>query len=479
MATVRNHHRMATVDALAQALEISKACVAAESGLLPPVREADALHAKLDLGLGEDGCSFDELVVRLRAIVEASPNSSNHRFLNTLFGTREPAALVGEWLAAVSNVSMYTYKVAGPQVLIEQELISRMSAKVGYQSGEGTFTPGGSLSNLTAMLLARNEAVPNAREDGLSGTPLTVYTSADGHYSTAKNAGILGLGRAHVRRVGTDSEGRMKPDALAAMIDADRAAGLTPVFINATAGTTELGAFDPIRALARVAKAHGVWLHVDGALGGTLLMSTRHRRLLDGCEHSDSFTWDAHKMMGVPIICSAILVRERGLLQKHLNESANYLFQTANDDLNPGVRSIQCGRRNDALKLWAAWKLLGDAGYDVRVDKQMALSVRAAAMVDADPDLVLVRQPQSINVCFEVRGSTSVEVCAELDRTGVIKVGYCTIGDRCAIRLVCVNPDMTDADLEQFFGEVKACAARLVRDELSPTSPPARRSPKP
>ena len=191
MATVRNHHRMATVDALAQALEISKACVAAESGLLPPVREADALHAKLDLGLGEDGCSFDELVVRLRAIVEASPNSSNHRFLNTLFGTREPAALVGEWLAAVSNVSMYTYKVAGPQVLIEQELISRMSAKVGYQSGEGTFTPGGSLSNLTAMLLARNEAVPNAREDGLSGTPLTVYTSADGHDSTTKNAGIL------------------------------------------------------------------------------------------------------------------------------------------------------------------------------------------------------------------------------------------------------------------------------------------------
>ncbi len=142
---------------------------------------------------------------------------------------------------------MYTYKVAGPQVLVEREVLARMAAAVGFEGGEGAISPGGSLGNLTAILIARNEALRDARERGLRGERLTCYTSAEAHYSIRKSAGILGLGRRAVRPVRTDRQGRMRPDGLREAIAADRAAGRRPLAVNATAGTTVAGAFDPQR----------------------------------------------------------------------------------------------------------------------------------------------------------------------------------------------------------------------------------------
>src|SRR5690606_15494221 len=131
--------------------------------------------------------------------------------------------------------------------------------------------------------------------------------SAASHYSIRKAAGLAGLGRDGVRTVPVDAEGRMEPEALARMIEEDRATGVVPVMINATAGTTVLGAFDPLPAIADVAERARVWLHVDAAYGGSILLSPRHRGLLAGCERADSLTWDAHKLLNVPLTCSALL----------------------------------------------------------------------------------------------------------------------------------------------------------------------------
>ena len=448
--------------ALERAFELAVAQVETEAEL---PRRGDITPARLgeELGIAIDprGSTFDEVVGRLHRILAETPSAAGPRFFNQLFGGRDPIAVVAEMLTPLTNTSMYTFKVAGPQVLVEREVLARMLRLVGYPRGAGTFSPGSSLANLTAMLIARNEAVADARERGLKGERLTVYTSADGHYSIPKAANILGLGRGNARPIETDGRGRMRVELLEAALRRDLERGCRPVMINATAGTTVLGAFDPIREIAAVAAEHGVWLNVDGALGGSVLLSDRHRHLAAGAELVDSFVWNAHKMMGVPLPCSVLLLKRQGLLERHLNETADYLFQSEADELNPGTRSLQCGRRNDALKLWAAWRLHGDRGYGRRIDRLFELAAHAARRIEEDPELELVMPPESICVCFEAPGVSSAAICERLDDTGRLLVGHGQAGGRRAIRLVCVNPDLGESDLDAALDEIKRTAAEL------------------
>ncbi len=451
-------------DVLDLAAEIARRLMARddEALVLPEPREFVEL---LDLTPPRESQPLESAAERMWRLFERTPSTTGRRFFNQLFGGRDDAALLGEIVAAVANTSMYTYKAAGAQVLAEQALIRHMGRFVGWHECDGLFTPGGSMSNFAAMLVARNEALEGARDGGLDSNRVAVYTSVEAHYSVRKNVGMLGLGRDNVRAIGTDTEGRMCPKMLDAAIRKDIAAGVTPVMVVATSGTTVQGAFDPLREIAAVTGEHGVWLHVDGAFGGSLLLSKHRRHLLDGCELADSFTWDAHKMMGVPLTSSVALFRDPSLPLKHLDESATYLFQRDEATFNPGMRSLQCGRRNDSIKLWVAWQHHGDAGYERRVERLFALAAHAVAAVEAEPRFTLVKQPQSINICFTVEGVDATEVCDLLDRAGRAKVSHGTVDGMATVRLVCVNPDLTEADLDAFFDHVRWAAGELLACE--------------
>lgn len=185
-------------------------------------------------------------------------------------------------------------------------------------------------------------------------------------------------------------------------------------------------------------------------------------------------------MMGVPVVCSAILVRRRGLLTRSFHEPASYLFRTDSsptdaDCWDPGTRSMQCGRRHDALKLWCAWQHYGDEGYDARVRRQFALARYALRRVEDDPELVLSCPTQSINVCFEVAGKSSAEICDRLARQGRAIVGTGVVDGRRLIRLVCVNPDQDESDLDTFFREVKTVADQLGEGDNAVASRPRAR----
>lgn len=415
----------------------------------------------LALELAEDGQPLDQVLHDLERILLASPATAGPRFWNQLFGGREAAATAADMLASVVNHSMYTLKVAGPLVVLENVVLERMMAIAGFAGGEATLAPGGSISNLGAMLIARNVASGDARDAGLHAIRGRVYTSAESHYSVRKAAMIAGIGRENCVEVAVDARGRMLADALDAALRADRAAGALPMMVNATAGTTVRGAFDPIDAIADVCTAHGVWLHVDGAFGGTLLLSPRARHLLAGLERADSFTWDAHKLMGVPLLCSALMVRRRGLLTTHFGENASYLFQNPEAAVDPGTRSLQCGRRNDALKLWAAWRHHGDRGWAARVDRQLMLAQSLAARVDVHPRLDLVEAPASLNVCIRVPGADAAAVCAWLAREGEHLVGHATVRDETVVRVAVVDPAHTEADLAQLLHDLDRAGQAL------------------
>jgi glutamate/tyrosine decarboxylase-like PLP-dependent enzyme len=402
---------------------------------------------------------WEDVAADLESLALRGPRTTTRAFFNQLFGGRLGSAVVADMLVSLLNQSMYTYKVAGPQVLVERALIDHMGRRVGYSEPDGTFAPGGSLSNLVAMVVARNEAFPEARSQGLLGRRPMLYVSAEGHYSIRKNAGVIGLGRERVKVVPVDDHGRMDPTALARQVRRDRDQGAEPFLVVATAGTTVRGAFDPIDQLATVAEEEGLWLHVDGAFGGSMLLSERAKPRLAGSEQADSFTWDAHKLMGVPLTSSVLLLRERGLLDRHLSEDADYLFQgDAEPSLDPGHRSLQCGRRNDALKLWAAWQRHGDAGFEARIDRCLELAAFCARAVEARPRFRLTEPPASVNVCFEVVGADPDDVVTRLNAEGRAVVGTAQVAGRRVIRWVAVNPELAEEDVLDFLDAVQAAA---------------------
>ena len=445
-----------------------------------PPPSPEQLRAELDLSLPAEPRQEGEWFDALREVVERTPSTSSHRFYNQLFAGRIPAATVAEALTALLNSSMYTYKAAGVHTLIERRVIARLCELVGYRSGGGTFAPGGSMANLVALIVARNEAFPRVRDEGgAAAAGAVVYVSDQGHYSIRKNAGMLGIGRANVRAVRSDHEGRMIPSALSEAIAADREAGRTPLCVVATAGTTVMGAFDPIDEIATLCERERIWLHVDAAFGGSFLLHPELRQRLRGVERSNSVAWCAHKMMGVPMPCSAILVRyaerssscsgaspggeDPNLLRRHFNEAADYLFQQDEADLNLGHESLQCGRRNDAFKLWAAWQALGDRGWRERLERQRHLALTAVARIEREPALELLHRPESLCVCFTVSGVASDELCAELSRRGLESVGYGLVRGAKAVRLVTSNPEVTEGEIERFFDDLLAVADDLRR----------------
>ena len=434
------------------------AATEAEVAVRPPLPPTSA--GKLVPPITHEGRPLGDVLELLGELARRVPLTTTPKFFNQLFSGRDSIATAADMLVAHLNVSMYTYKAAGPLVVAENSLIDHMLEIAGFVGGEGTFTTGGSLSNLLAIAIARNEA--EARQ--LGRPRLALYTSTESHYSVPKAVTLLGFGRGATRKIACDEQGRMIPSALAATLRADIDDGICPVMINATAGTTVMGAFDPIDELADIAREYGVWLHADGAWGGALLLVPEvRRRLFAGLERCDSLTWDAHKLMGVPLTCSVVLLRQRGLLERHLGEEAEYLFQVDTPELNPGIRSIQCGRRNDALKLWAAWQHHGDAGYRARLERLLAMRDHVVASIEATPELRMCHVPESLNICFEMPGVSSEQLCSELNARGLAVVGHARVNGRSTIRLVIANPDQSEAVLDEFLAAVLLVGRDLAR----------------
>lgn len=434
--------------------------------------DPEELRSRLDLTLPEGGCSLDDLYRVIDEYLEHAVRTGHPQYFNQLWSGFTLPGFLGEVITGLTNTSMYTYEVAPVATLMEMELVQRMGRLAGFEDPEGLFLTGGSNGNLQAMMIARNRALPEVKHAGFTrDARLAAFVSEEAHYSFEKAANILGLGMERVIKVKTDEAGRMLPEDLEQKIEDSRAAGLRPFFVGATAGTTVKGAFDPCERIVPLARRHGLWFHVDGSLGGTALLSPRHRHLLDGLEQADSFVWNAHKLMGLPLICSVFLVREKGrLLASNSVDGADYIFHDDGhgaSDLGP--LSLQCGRRPDALKLWLSWKYYGDTGYAERVDRFFDLAAYAEEIVRDTEELELMAPRSSVTVCFRYRtpgiedlNAFNLRLRRELARSGRSLVNYGFLGEDMAIRLVIANHELTREDVELFFRNVLSAAESLL-----------------
>ena len=414
--------------------------------------DAEDLYATLDLSLNDNGIADADFKNVMTEVIEATPKTATNLFFNQLFGGRQGKAVFGDLLAVMLNNSMYTYKVAGPQVGIELEIIHKSCEMIGYgKTSSGTFPTGGSMSNYMALIMGRDAADPKFRNEGKSKN-LLAYASVESHYSNAKNASFAGIGRNNVRYIETDELGRMNPVKLDEQIQKDIADGHTPAFVNATAGTTVLGAFDPIDAIADVCEKYdSIWFHVDGAYCGGAMFSAKYKHLLKGVDRSDSFSYNAHKMLGTPLTCSIILVKDKKYLSSSFSNDAEYLYQTDGDEFNLGKTSFQCGRRNDALKFWTLWKSLGTNGLEKIIDQQFILADVARDYVRNNSDYQLYSFDDSISICFNYKGIDPDVLCTALYEEKETVVGFGNFREDTFIRLVTINGTNEPEDLLNFF----------------------------
>ena len=271
---------------------------------------------------------------------------------------------------------------------------------------------------------------------------------------------FIGVGRDQVRYIETNEKGEMRIDLLEEAIKNDLRNGFHPFFINLTAGTTVMGAFDPIRAVVGIASKYDLWVHVDGAYCGAVFFSPKYRQLMDGVELADSFSFNAHKMLGVPLSSSIITVKENQWLEHSFSNDASYLYQTDTDEYNLGKTSLQCGRRNDALKFWALWKSLGTQGLAEMVERQFALADQARTYIRQHEDYQLFSFDDSISVCFNYKNISAEMICTSLYSEGEIMVGFGKFREDVFIRLVTVNSNLTSIDMDNFFSQLEAFVAR-------------------
>ncbi|NNM23659.1 MAG: aminotransferase class V-fold PLP-dependent enzyme [Flavobacteriaceae bacterium] len=438
-----------------------------------PVAEfiaSGALFDRLDLELGEEPISDEMLRESLEDLVMTTPRTATNAFFNQLFGGRNDKAVLGDLLSVLLNNSMYTYKAAGPQVGVEKIVLRKVCDLIGWdENSDGTFASGGSMTNLMSMLMARDAKDNDARYHGLS-NKLTVYTSEESHYSVPKNAAFSGIGRNQVRYIQVYKFGKMDPEVLEYAIQEDMTAGNIPTLVNATAGTTVLGAFDDIEAISAICQRYDIWLHVDGAYCGSVIFSNRYRHLIRGVEKVDSFSLNAHKMMGTPLTCSLLMVKDKQYLYDSFSNDADYLYQTDHDEFNLGKTSLQCGRRNDALKFWTLWKSVGTKGLEAMVDKQFELAEVARDYVKTHSNYTLHSYDDSISVCFNYKDLPARELCTLLYEHSKLLVGYGSFGKEEFIRLVTINVQNDKEDILNFFQVIEEFVAENKSLFLKPSS---------
>ncbi|XP_065053236.1 acidic amino acid decarboxylase GADL1-like [Rhopilema esculentum] len=446
-------------------------------------RSPEDVVKEIDFEVKDDGANLNELLNVSKKALDLSVKTGHPHFFNQLFAGLDITGLMGQWIGTTANTSMYTYEMSPVFGTMEKSVLKKMLEIVGFKNGDGMLFPGGSISNMQSMNVARYKFNPNIKEEGLFGMPrLALFASEEAHYSTMKAAATLGLGTKSVKKIKTDENGKMILEDLRAQIISSQSQGERPFYVCATSGTTVAGAFDRLEEIADICSEFGLWFHVDAAWGGGALLSKKYKHLLKGIERADSATWNPHKLMSVPVQCSVLLIKEHGLLQQCNKAGAKYLFQQDKKLYNAvwdtGDKTFQCGRPNDAFKLWLMWKAKGTRGFEAHIDRAFDNSRYLAEQIKRRDGFELLIEPQCTNVCFRYIPPSLTnmpdgpekmqrlhkippEIKKRMTLKGSMMVGYQPLKDHVNFfRMIVISSVVTHEDMDFVLDEIE----RLGKD---------------
>lgn len=378
----------------------------------------------------------------------------NPRYIAHLNCPISATAVAGDVLASAVNTAVESWDQASSAALIEQKILTWLCNSLHWEQPgiHGVFTSGGTQSNLQALLIARAKAI---EAHGYASLPrLCILHTEATHYSVARAAHTLGLHPTiGCREVPTGKDHRMSPAALKQTIVGCRNSGLIPIAIVSTAGTTDLGAIDPLSRIADIAHQNNIHLHVDAAYGGVLLTSPTQRHRLDGIELADSVSIDFHKTFFQPVACSALLLHNIEDL-KQISWHADYLNPSSSSALNLADYSLQTTRRFDALKLWLVLRTHGAQTIGEAFDACCEKANQVAAQVANHPLFELHSQPQLSTVVFRVTHPDAIsaqQLKQNLFSAGEAVIATTSIDGQSWLKFTILDPTLSVADTEQLL----------------------------
>ncbi len=415
----------------------------------------------------DEGVGLDAVLGELasliwsHSVVASDPATVAHLHPPTLV-----PAVATELLIGATNQSMDSWDQSPAATEVEQRLMAWLVALAGLPAtGSGVMTSGGTASNVLAVTLARSWAGTRLGVDVLAtGLPdearsWRILCSDQAHFSIQRAAAQLGLGRDAVTPVATTAEGTMDVAALDVAFAHAHDADERVIAVIATAGTTDLGAFDPLEQIGARARRHDVWFHVDAAVGGAFLLSDTLRGALAGLESVDSFTVDFHKLWWQPFNASALVVRDETRFDL-LRVRSSYLDR--GDELEGVVnlvgRSLDTSRRFDAAKVFATLRSVGRRQLAAMLEHLVALTRYAGELVEADPRLELLASPTSVMCVFDAKNADADDlrrVQQGLLARGEMVLGRTEIKGRAALKFTFMNPLTTRTDVERLVAMVK------------------------
>jgi aromatic-L-amino-acid/L-tryptophan decarboxylase len=371
-----------------------------ERPVFPKVTPGEVL-AQLSAHAPEDGEPMEEILADVDRILLPAMTHWNHPGFHAYFAnTGSGPGILAETMIAAINDNAMLWRTGPAATELELRVCDWIRQMIGLPAGfEGHIEDTASTSTLVALAAARHRATAGAvRDRGLAGGPvLRVYCSEEAHSSVERAAIVLGLGTEGCRRIDTDAQFRMRPELLAAAIGEDRARGIVPMAVVATAGTTSTTSVDPVAAIAAVCERVDLWLHVDAAYGGSMAVSERFRWVLDGCDRAHSLVINPHKWLFVPMDCSVLLTREPSALRAAFSLVPPYLM-TPEDGIARNLMDygVALGRRFRALKLWFVLRWFGRRRLAALIERHVELATRFAGWVEDDPHWeVLAPAPMS------------------------------------------------------------------------------------
>ena len=448
-----------------------------ERPVFPRVEPA-ALAALFDAPMPEGPSPIDEVLDELdRNLVPNSTHVSHPGYFGLITPTPTPAGILADLLASALNQNVGAYSIGPAAVELERRTVRWLTDLVGYdERAGGNLTSGGTMAHFIGLKLARDAVSGDrAQHDGVEGK-WAVYTSVERHVSVDKAVDAVGLGRESLRALPTDDAFRLRLDALETVIARDKAAGVRPLCLVGMAGTTNTGAVDDLRALRAIADKEKVWLHVDAAYGGGVLLSPELRGLLAELPLADSVVMDPHKWFYAPLDVGAILVKDEARLTASFGIAPPYLTDRtdeAGERYNYYVHGFEQSRRFRALKVWATLKRYGAREVGRWVEANVALARRLHDHAAADPDFVPAAEPPMSAVCLRFAPAGADEaalaplhdrVARRIQEAGDFWISTTQMKGRTWFRVNPVNFRTREAHIDGLFAALRAACAEALAE---------------
>lgn len=463
----------------------------AEMPVFPDTTAGETLQ-RLGTELPLEGERLAKLLNDCRAIFDRSRHNGHPRFFGYVASPATAPGAYADLIASTLNSNLTSWRSSPGPTELEKLVVRWLGSLVGYhEQSQGLLTSGGSLANLSAMLIAlRTKGNPDFGRTGLwNAQPVTIYASAEVHMSIPKAADILGIGREQMRLIATDDHLRMNVKALRAAIKKDQKRGFQPICVAASAGTVATGAIDPLAAIADTASEFGLWFHVDGAYGALGAMDQRKRALFAGIERADSVSLDPHKWLYTPVDCGCLLLRDLAAAHTTFaNSEADYIKvheQLGDESFAYWDYGIELSRRFRALKIWLTLRYFGTRRIAEAISHDNSMAEYLAGRLSTAADFELLAPVVLSTTCFRYvpkalraqlkmasparkrqleseLDQLNTRVMHEVQRSGHAYVSNATIKGKFALRACIINFRTTEADIDQTLAVIRDAGRQLA-----------------